>query len=235
MSRYDVPQFVLISLLSLPTAGVCRPASATETGQFEIQDGIGNILIASDEIRSYDWATHTLTLLPRVRSRFVEQFMKASRSGSGTSFAVVVGKETLYEGKITCSESSQSFSTPVLLADMFPFDSNLHEDQLQIQTGYPNAKFFAGKDPRADERIYTAPAAPGKLADRSAAHVAWVAASLHLMQSIKPGMTRAVLRKVFNEEGGSIAHDATLCLPRLPLLQGQREVRPGRRSAGRWG
>ena len=38
--------------------------------------------------------------------------------------------------------------------------------------------------------------------DSNARHVQWVAESLKLMQSVKPGMTRADLLRVFTTEGG---------------------------------
>jgi hypothetical protein len=193
----------VLMLISCPVA-VSFPssASAAETGQFKIQDEDGNVLIAADQIRSYDWPTHTLTLQPQVRGALIEKLRKDQHLVSGVPFAVVVGKETMYRGSFTSSESSRSFSSPVILADLYPFDPNLHEDQLRIDFAYPSAEFATGKDPRADERIHAALAAAGKLADRSTERIAWVTASLREMQTIKPGMTRADLLKVFKEEGG---------------------------------
>ena len=49
----------------------------------------------------------------------------------------------------------------------------------------------------------------------------WIAASLRTMQTIKPGMTRSDLLKVFKTEGGiSNRLQRTYVFPRLPLYQG---------------
>ncbi|MEX2092818.1 MAG: hypothetical protein WD971_09085, partial [Pirellulales bacterium] len=193
---------LLVFVIGFLAADCLQPAAAADTAEFEIRDEAGNVLVASDQIRSYDLATHTLTLLPQVRGPLCEKLLKGRRLVSGVPFAVVVGGTTVYQGTFTTSASSRSFSTPIIVVDPVPLDQNLHEDQLQIQLGYPTAKFFTGDDPRADERIRTALAAAGKLASNATDHTAWVAASLLEMQAIKPGMTRGDLLNVFKEEGG---------------------------------
>jgi hypothetical protein len=202
VTRYNLLKYIVFLLIGFPAFSFCNPVSAAETGEFRIQDGDGNVLIGSEQIRSYDWPTHTLTLQPQVRGAFVEKLREGQHIVSGVPFAVVVGNATIYTGNFTSRVSSRSFSTPVILADIYPFNPNLHEDQLQIQLAYPTAEFSDGKDPRADERVHAALAAADKLADHSAERIAWVTTSLREMQSIKPGMIHADLLKAFEEEGG---------------------------------
>jgi hypothetical protein len=176
--------------------------AADGIGEFDIRTENGEIFIAADDILSYDWANHRLNLAANVRAELAKRFIKERGIVSGIPFAVAVGGKEVYQGVLTTSVSSRSFSSPVIVIDARVVDPTLEEDQLEIQLGYPTARFFEGTDPRADQRIDTALRAAGKLADPATAHVEWVQKALLEMQAIKPGMTREELWKVFQEEGG---------------------------------
>lgn len=192
----------LLSAICILATGRPEPATAADPPKLDIRDGAGDVLIAAEQIRSYDLATHTLTLLPEVRGPLCTQLYRSRRLVSGVPFAVAIDGKTSYGGNFTTSASSRSFDTPIIVIDPVSLDPNLHEDQLQIQLGYPTVEFFQGEDQRSDERIRTALATAGKLASTTPDHTAWLAASLLEMQAIKPGMTRGDVLNVFQEEGG---------------------------------
>ena len=142
-----------------------EPAVAADPkAEIDIRDEAGKVLIAADQIRSYEWATHTLTLVPKLRGQLAGQLRKGGRLVSGVPFTVVVGGKVVYKGTFTSVASSHSFSTPVIGIDRQMVDAKLKEDQLRIQLGYPTAKFFKGEDPRVDHRIKDALEAARKLA-----------------------------------------------------------------------
>jgi len=195
MTGRNKPVALVAACLTLvPTA-----SSATE---LDIRSDDGKVLIAADQIRSYDWATHTLTLAPKAREQLADKLRKTKRLVSGIPFAVAVDGEVVYGGTFTSIESSRSFSTPVILTDPTVADPKMGQDQLRIQLGYPTSTFFKGDDPRIDKRIHEALKAAGKLAKTDSEHAEWLAKAMREMGTIKPGMTRADLLKVFEEEGG---------------------------------
>jgi hypothetical protein len=126
--------------------------AADPSPEVDVRAEEGKVLIAADQIRSYDWATHTLTLAPKVREELAKRLRK-DRLVSGIPFAVTVGATVVYQGSFTTIESSRSFSTPVIVVDAQAVEPKLGADQLRIQLGYPTAEFYKGEDPRADRRI----------------------------------------------------------------------------------
>jgi hypothetical protein len=193
-------RFCILGILSAMAFGPA-PAVAADPPVVDIRSDDGKVLIAADQIRSYDWATHTLTLAPKARQELADQLRKSKRLVSGIPFAVAVGGKAVYSGTFTSVESSRSFSTPVILTDPAVLDPKLSADQVRIQLGYPTAAFFKGDDPRSDKRIHEALKAAGKLAT-DADHAEWLAKAMREIATVKPGMTRADLLKVFDEEGG---------------------------------
>jgi hypothetical protein len=173
--------------------------------EFDIRSEDGKVLIAADQIHSYDWATHTLTLAPKVRAE-LDRRLRNERIASGISFAVSVGGKAIYTGKFTSVVSSMSFSTPVIVVDLPLLERKQGEDQIRIQLGYPGTNSFKGGDPRGDRRIRVALKAGGKLTEAESEHSEWLARSLREMQKIKPGMTREELLKVFQEEEGGLSN-----------------------------
>jgi hypothetical protein len=183
---------------SAPTPATKPPADAVD-----IRDEHGNVLIAADKIASYDWSTHTITLVPGERAKF-DAMLKKQGTGlnAGVPFAITVGGTTVYTGKITFIGSSFSIAAPVIVMGINITDPKLNADQLRIQLGYPTRQFFRGEDPRGDGRLRAALRASGKLAKAPPEYTQWLADSLREIQSLKPGMTRADLLKTFEEEGG---------------------------------
>lgn len=201
MSSLHLPLAIVLAcfLAAHPAFPVAAAEPAPEVDIRSSEDG--EVLIAADQIRSYDWATHTLTLAPQVREELAKR-LPMDRIVSGIPFAVAVGGKSVYQGKFTTAHSSRSFSTPVVVLGVEAVEPQLRTDQLRIQLGYPTPEFFQGKDPRADRRIREALEASGKLTEAESEHSKWVARSLREMQTIRPGMTREDLLKVFQEEGG---------------------------------
>lgn len=143
--------------------------AADPTPGVDIRSEEGKVVIAANQIRSYEWATHTLTLAPRVREELASRLAK-DRIVSGIPFTIAVGGKDVYAGTFTTTFSSQSFSTPVIVVDAQAVEAKLGEDQLRIQLGYPTAKFFRGDDPRAASRIQQALKTAGKLAEAKPEH-----------------------------------------------------------------
>ena len=137
---------------------------AAEPGEVDIRSEDGNVLIAADQIRSYEWTTHTLTLAPKVRDELAKRLPKG-QIVSGIPFVVAVGGKEVYKGRFTTCLSSISFSTPIVVVDWQAMEPKLGTDLLRIQLGYPTAEFFKGEDPRADRRIREALNAGGKLTE----------------------------------------------------------------------
>lgn len=187
---------VVTLLIFLPAISVAAESNI----DLDLRFDDGKTVVSDDQIVSYNWATHTLTLKPGVRKELAKR-LRNNRMVSGVSFSVSVGGKDIYKGLFTTVLSSRSLSTPVIVVDL-PSVEESGEDQLRIQLGYPGADFFKGDDPREDRRIRDALATSGKLIDPAAEHSKWVAKSLREMQTIKAGMTREELMKVFQEEGG---------------------------------
>lgn len=123
----------------------------------------GKALISADQIRGYDWSTHTLTLASKVGERLADQLLQTRRLVSGVAFKVAVDGKPIYAGNFTSTFSSKSFSTAIILVGAGLAEDKLGPDQLRIQLGYPSPQFFKGADPRADPRLRKALHAAGKL------------------------------------------------------------------------
>jgi hypothetical protein len=173
MARYGVLAAVVLLLTEAAAAGQkdTRAVKRTDnepiaTPAVDIRSGDGKVLIAADRIRSYDWATHTLTLAPKGRDDLAVRLRKGEPTAlvTGIPFAVAVGGRTVYTGKFTTTLSSGTIPAPVIVVDLGSLDATLGADQLRIQLGYPGAGVFKGEDPRADPLIRAALQAGGQLA-----------------------------------------------------------------------
>jgi hypothetical protein len=149
-----------------------------------------------------------MTLAPGQRIRLGERLCNdanlpgGKRLVSGIPFVVAVGGKRIYGGNFTTSASSFSFDTPVIVIEPVAFNAAMIHDRIRIQLGYPTKEFFKGQDPRNDPRLRAALRNTGKLAKAPPEYTLWIADSLLEIQTVKPGMTRADLLKVFEEEGG---------------------------------
>ena len=206
MSRSNFWIVVAIGLLALPQSNVSQAADPPLA--LDIRGDDSQIIIPTEQIRSYDWPTHTLTLTPGTRAKLAKrlleniQLTEMKKLVSGIPFTVSVGGKPVYRGTLTTSVSSLSFDTPVIVVDPILNVPILGDDQLQIQLGYPAQNLFKGDDPRANKRIENALKAAGKLINTREDRIAWVAACLQEMQAVKQGSTREELLRVFVEEGG---------------------------------
>ena len=111
---------------------------------FAILSADGSPLIAKNDIVAYAWKNHTLTLKRGVRQRLGKRLL--NRLAGGYEFEVTADGQRFYRGMLTTSESSRSFSTPII--NLNPLDKTLTENQIRIDLGYPSSKFFKGDDPR---------------------------------------------------------------------------------------
>jgi RNA polymerase sigma factor (sigma-70 family) len=146
-----------------PDPGPGQPEPASEV---DIRSEDGKVLIGADQIQSYDWATHTLTLAPKAREELAAQLRRGERTAlvTGVPFAVAVGGKNVYAGKFTTNLSSVTLPIPVIVVDAQDLEPALGADRLRIQLGYPGPTFFKGEDPRGDLRVRRALEAGGKLA-----------------------------------------------------------------------
>ncbi len=112
-------------------------------------------ILSQDDIVSYVWDTHEITLVPAA----VERLQALKVPTSGKSFAVCVDGAPVYAGAFWAGYSSQSFDGVVI----DPILVTLERPVIRIELGYPGASFFSGADPRSARTIRAALEAAGKL------------------------------------------------------------------------
>jgi len=112
-------------------------------------------ILTADDVITYIWATHEITLT----ARGVERLQALHVPTSGKSFAVCVGGAPVYAGAFWVGYSSQSFDGVVIDPILVTWERPV----IQIQLGYPRSDFFRGEDPRSDSSIRAALEAAGKL------------------------------------------------------------------------
>lgn len=155
----------IILAAAIGLLGVAAGSGGAAAPAVDIRDQNGKILIAADQIQSYDWKTHTLTLAPKVRAGLEDHLMAGRGLASGVPFTVALDGKPLYRGTFTSVFASQSFATPVILIMPHVPRDNGKPEQLRIQLGYPTDQFFKGTDPRPDARLRRALRASHKLKD----------------------------------------------------------------------
>ena len=157
--------FVLITILGLVFSG-CQSAkedhfaiyllaqdlpaaklSQMDINQLTLED---KPIISSDDIVSYDQASHTMELTQEAIDR-VRQIFPMQVKVTGIPFVVCVGNERIYSGAFWTPVSSISYDGVII---MQPFEPT--QRTVQITLGYPVADVFTGIDPRADPRIIKA-------------------------------------------------------------------------------
>jgi len=155
---------IWVVALCLPTLFLATPLAA-QNATFDIRFTDGKVAISADQIRSYDWATHTLTLAPAVREALVKQLRAREQGGlvSGIPFAVTVRGTPIYTGVFKSSVSSIPSSKPAIVLDEQMMDPTLGEDRIRIAPWYGTPGPDRADDPRADARVRDALKADGKL------------------------------------------------------------------------
>jgi len=191
----------LVVVLTLVGEARCDEGNPPAPG-LEIGSAAGKVLVRADQILSYHWASHTLTLAPGVRET-LSQSLPRGQMAQGIPFVLRVDGKVVYRGTFTTVLSSGVIRGPVIVLDRHTLDARLGEDQIQIQEGYPGAIASDGReDLRRQLVVLEALIATGKLDQGKLARVNWVARCLKEMAAIQPGMSREDLLKVFEIEGG---------------------------------
>jgi hypothetical protein len=113
-------------------------------------------VISSDDIVSYDQATHEITLTPAA-FQGVQSLYKLPVDVDGLPFVVCVGDERIYRGAFWTPLSSLSYDGVFILQPMS------QDNHITLLAGYPSHQIFSGLDPRSNPRIMRALAAEGKL------------------------------------------------------------------------
>ena len=108
-------------------------------------DLAGEPILAEDDIISYTWDTHEITLTAAA----VERLLALQVPTSGKSFAVCVDGAPVYAGAFWAAYSSQSFAGVII----DPILVTVERPVIRIELGYPGPGFFRGEDPRSDVRI----------------------------------------------------------------------------------
>ena len=109
-------------------------------------------IISEQEMVSYEWETHRLTL------KFDQPLQMLRRVPvAGLPFVVVAGGERIYFGAFVTSASSMSVAVPSIRSH--PQSNSV----AAIDRAYPTAAFGVGADPRSDARIKAALARAGIL------------------------------------------------------------------------
>jgi murein DD-endopeptidase MepM/ murein hydrolase activator NlpD len=121
-------------------------------GELDLED---TPILTMDDILTYDWEVHELTLTGAAYDRVAG--LEVS-TGSGRPFVVTVHGEPVYLGAFWTSASSASFDGIVI--DVLAATAGR---PLRIQLGYPGADFYTGEDLRDDARVFQALQKAGKI------------------------------------------------------------------------
>ena len=108
---------------------------------------LGEVLIASDEIRGYDPDAHAFSITTGAWERV--QALRVPTNG--IPFAVCLDGEPLYAGCLWTAFSSLSYDGVVI--QTLPLG---REGELAVTLGYPGEGFFTWDDPRNDPRLVQA-------------------------------------------------------------------------------
>jgi LysM repeat protein len=116
----------------------------------------GPPILTLDDIVSYNWETHAMTLTATAYERLARLQVPVA---PGLPFVVYAGGEPIYRGAFWTLASSATFDGIVITAPPAV------GEPLCIQLGYPSTEFYTGADLRADPRIFQALEAAGKTSE----------------------------------------------------------------------
>jgi hypothetical protein len=175
-------------------------------------------VICDADLVSYDIMLHALTITPETMARLPKPPV------SGTPFVVVADGQQIYASVFATCISSQAFHVPVIMVDRRAIFPDEPANTLVIDRAYPASSAGAGADLRSDKRIITALTALGKLVSRGPSvdqtltqQIGQILMDCH---TIKLGMTREELLRVFTTEGGlSTATQRTYVHRRCPYIK----------------
>ena len=134
------------------TKGDTPPAQLSALSHIDIAD---QPVIATDDIVSYNAATHEITLT-------TEAFDRISRLEvpvRGKSFVVCVDRKPVYCGAFWTPISSMSFDGVTIWKPLGPQEAKV----IKLELGYPSASFYGGADPRNNVEVMESLRQAGKL------------------------------------------------------------------------
>jgi hypothetical protein len=111
-------------------------------------------VITTDDIVSYEKATHSIELTPSAYDRL----MQIGVPVNGRPFVVCLDGKPVYAGAFWVVWSSLSFDGVVILLPAL-----MDSTTVRIDLGYPGPEFFQGKDPRNNKKIFRSLEQAGKL------------------------------------------------------------------------
>jgi hypothetical protein len=138
------------------------PEAPTPPSDFRIVAAEGDPFLTHDDIESYAWATHTMTLKPGVMAKLESRLLETGEFVPGVPFVVKADGVECYRGTFTSGLSSFSQSGPCIV-----FHSHRHRDnsdtQMVIEMDYPSSRVPTATDPPSDGRVRATLQALGKL------------------------------------------------------------------------
>ena len=147
MKRMHVLLSILLLLLLHPAA--CSAPSESDFGIFLLESG--EPVITEEHVKVYHRDTHTIELneagiekwnsfidypdIPKLKDTLYQQV-----------FAVRIGDEEIYRGKLYSMVSSMSYDGVVILDALMKLDEE--KNTIRIDFGFPGPVFGSGEDPR---------------------------------------------------------------------------------------
>jgi hypothetical protein len=112
-------------------------------------------LLSQEDILSYAFERHEIKLSPAAAMRLSEIEL------AGQPFVVCADQAPIYVGEFMAAFMSRSSEQVVILWPSMEADPHI----IKIQLGYPGVGFYAGENPRSDERILSALEQAGLIAE----------------------------------------------------------------------
>lgn len=97
----------LLALL-LAAVAAAAPVPKAKAPQVDVRDPDGKVLLAADDLVSYDWATHTMTLKEGAKAPFAKALQAAKR------FVVCIDGKPAVEGEYVSPAVSSTRKGPVI-------------------------------------------------------------------------------------------------------------------------
>jgi hypothetical protein len=117
--------------LLVPALAMAAPVPKAKAPEIDIRDPDGKVLLAADDLVSYDWGTHTLTLKDGAKEPFAKALTAAKR------FAVCIDGKPAVEGQYVSPVVSSTRKGPVISL----LGGEKGEDcTVSIQGGYPGLR-----------------------------------------------------------------------------------------------
>jgi hypothetical protein len=126
--------------------------NSSDEAEFAKKALISPPLLTQEDIVSYDWPKHALTLTDAAEKKL----RKLDVGVSGKEFVIVADGQRCYAGAFWTSFSSMSCDRPVIIVSS-------EGPVFSIERAYPTAEFAQGEDLRGDPRILRVLTAAGKI------------------------------------------------------------------------